>query len=164
MPAFGNATAFFHACEGLQGWEGCHQYVADNAIFSAQSEPIADITLLKDYCEWMAGLGSGPLAGCSYSIHSSAWDAGNRTALFFATFTGTHGGEALSLFSFLLLFHLQHFLLLLKVILPSSSLAPFPSPLFTHPRSSSSSSSSSIEKGGEEKCWLKHLYFIQPKR
>ena len=47
MPAFGNATAFFHACEGLQGWEGCEQYVADNAVFSAQSEPIADISLVK---------------------------------------------------------------------------------------------------------------------
>jgi hypothetical protein len=93
MPAFGNATAFFHACEGLQGWEGCEKFVAENAVFSAQSEPLVDISLVKDYCEWMAGLGNGPLAGCGYSIHSSAWDAGSRTALFFATFNGQHNGE-----------------------------------------------------------------------
>ena len=35
MSAYENATAFFHACEGLQGWEGCRQYVADGAGFVA---------------------------------------------------------------------------------------------------------------------------------
>lgn len=32
MPAFGNATAFLRAREDLQGWIGCNQYVADNAV------------------------------------------------------------------------------------------------------------------------------------
>ncbi|MEP0201598.1 MAG: hypothetical protein ABJ084_07060 [Halioglobus sp.] len=93
MPAFKNAISFFHACEDLQGWEGCKQFVADNAVFSGQCEPLADIALVKDYCEWMAGLGKGPLVGCSYSLHSSAWDAGSQTALFFATFRGQHTGD-----------------------------------------------------------------------
>lgn len=93
MTAFTTATAFFHACESLEGWQGCEQYVADNAVFSAQSEPLVDISLVEGYCEWMAGLGNGPLAGCGYSIHSSAWDEDNRTALFFATFNGMHSGE-----------------------------------------------------------------------
>ncbi|MCX2972982.1 hypothetical protein EYC87_05205 [Halieaceae bacterium IMCC8485] len=93
MSAFETATAFFHACEGLQGWEGCKQYVAENAVFSAQSEPLVDIQLVEGYCEWMAGLGKGPLVGCGYSIHSSAWDEANRTALYFATFNGEHSGE-----------------------------------------------------------------------
>jgi len=93
MSAFETATAFFHACESLKGWQGCEQYVAENAVFSAQSEPLIDISLVEGYCEWMAGLGNGPLAGCGYSIHSSAWDEDNRTALFFATFNGMHNGE-----------------------------------------------------------------------
>ena len=93
MSAFETATAFFHACEGLDGWAGCRQYVAENAAFSAQSEPLVDINLVEDYCEWMAGLGNGPLNGCGYAIHSSAWDEDNRTALFFATFNGKHTGE-----------------------------------------------------------------------
>ena len=93
MSAFETATAFFHACEGLDGWAGCRQYVAENAAFSAQSEPLVDISLVEDYCEWMAGLGNGPLHGCGYAIHSSAWDEDNRTALFFATFNGKHTGE-----------------------------------------------------------------------
>ena len=57
MTPFENASAFFHACESLEGWAGCKQYVADNAVFSAQSEPIADVNTVEDYCDWMAGLG-----------------------------------------------------------------------------------------------------------
>ncbi|KAA1189121.1 hypothetical protein F0M18_15705 [Pseudohalioglobus sediminis] len=93
MTAFATATAFFHACEGLQGWQGCAQYIADGAAFSAQCEPLVDISSVADYCEWMAGLGNGPLPGCGYTLHSSAWDEANRTALFFATFNGKHTGE-----------------------------------------------------------------------
>ena len=93
MTSMQNATAFFHACEGLQGWEGCRQYVADGAGFTAQCEPLADVSTVEDYCEWMAGLGKGPLEGCGYDLHSSAWDEDSRTALFFATFNGTHTGE-----------------------------------------------------------------------
>lgn len=93
MSAFENATKFFHACESLQGWAGCEDYVASGATFEAQSEPLTDITSVEAYCEWMAGLGKGPLAGCSYDLHSSSYDEGNRTAHFFATFSGTHVGE-----------------------------------------------------------------------
>jgi hypothetical protein len=87
------ATNFFHACEGLQGWAGCQQYVAHDAGFAAQSEPLIDVSTVEDYCEWMAGLGSGPLNGCGYELHASAFDESNNTALFFATFTGSHVGD-----------------------------------------------------------------------
>jgi hypothetical protein len=93
MSAFETAIAFFHACEGLEGWAGCQQFVCENAVFSAQCEPLVDVSLVEDYCEWMAGLGNGPLHGCGYAIHSSAWDEDNRTALFFATFNGKHTGD-----------------------------------------------------------------------
>lgn len=93
MKPFDVATEFFHACEGLQGWAGCQSFVAEGAEFVAQSEPLVDINSVEGYCEWMAGLGSGPLAGCGYQLHCSAYDEASQTALFFATFKGKHVGE-----------------------------------------------------------------------
>ena len=93
MTPFETASEFFHACESLKGWQGCRDYCASDASFAAQSEPLTEIDSLEGYCEWMAGLGSGPLQGCGYDLHASAWDESNRTALFFATFNGEHNGE-----------------------------------------------------------------------
>ncbi|MEM7018796.1 MAG: hypothetical protein AAF512_15825 [Pseudomonadota bacterium] len=87
------ATKFFHACESLEGRAGCAQYVADDAGFNAQSEPIADVTTVLDYCDWMQGLGQGPLNGCNYDIVSASFDESTSTALFFAVFTGMHIGD-----------------------------------------------------------------------
>ena len=93
MVAFDVAKAFFHACESLKGWEGCAEFVADGATFDAQCEPLTEVTSVESYCEWMAGLGGGPLQGCHYDLHSCCWDEDNKTALFFATFHGKHAGE-----------------------------------------------------------------------
>jgi len=93
MSAFENASQFFHSCESLKGWEGCKQYVVPDAPFSAQCEPLVDVSTVEAYTEWMAGLGSTPLAGCSYELHSSSYDEANKTATFFATFRGKHVGE-----------------------------------------------------------------------
>jgi hypothetical protein len=93
MSALENATRFFHACESLEGWDGCQQYVAPGASFAAQSEPLVEVDTVQGYTEWMAGLGSTALAGCSYDLHASSYDEANRTAIFFATFNGTHDGE-----------------------------------------------------------------------
>lgn len=93
MSAFENASAFFHACESLKGWSGCQQYVAKDAVFSAQCEPIADITTVENYTQWMAGLGSVTLPGCRYVLNASAFDEISNTAMFFGTFFGKHSGE-----------------------------------------------------------------------
>ncbi len=93
MTPFETATAFFHSCESLKGWAECQQYTADNALFFAQSEPIADLSKVAEYCDWLADLGKGPLKGCGYTLHSSSYDEANHTALFFATFNGTHTSE-----------------------------------------------------------------------
>jgi hypothetical protein len=93
MSAFESATKFFHACETSQGWAGCKGYVADGASFTAQCEPLVEVDSVEGYCEWMAGLGNGPLKGCSYELRSSSYDEANRTALFFGTFTATHVGD-----------------------------------------------------------------------
>lgn len=93
MSAFDIATKFFHACEGLAGWEGCKQYVADDAPFSAQCEPLVDIKTVEGYVDWVTGLGTVTARGSSYELHASAYDEQSQTALFFATFTGSHVGE-----------------------------------------------------------------------
>ena len=93
MTAFDNATAFFHACETCKGWDGCKEFVATDATFEAQSEPLIDVNTVQGYCDWMAGLGNGPLKGATYKVHTSAFDEANKTAIFVATFTGTHVGD-----------------------------------------------------------------------
>ncbi len=93
MSAFDNATRFFHACETLEGWNGCKQYVAPGAGFVAQSDALAGVDTVEGYTEWMAGLGKNLMPGCSYELHASSYDEATRTALFFGTFTGTHTGE-----------------------------------------------------------------------
>jgi len=93
MSAMENATNFFHACESVQGWDECSKYVAHDAYFSAQSEPLTDITTVKEYVVWMTNFGQNIAPGCSYELHSSAYDDATSTAVFFATFTGTHTGD-----------------------------------------------------------------------
>lgn len=93
MRSFENATKFFHACESLQGWAVCQQYVASGAIFSAQCEPLVDISTVEAYTEWMAGFGSAIVPGCSYTLDASSYDDAANTAMFFGTFTGKHTGE-----------------------------------------------------------------------
>lgn len=87
------ASKFFHQCEGLQGRTGCEQYVAEGATFEAQSEPIADLNTVLDYCDWMQAIGQGPLNGCSYEIVSSCFDESTNIAMFFGVFTGKHVGD-----------------------------------------------------------------------
>ncbi len=93
MQSFKNATNFFHACESLQGWDGCKQYVADGATFSAQCEPLIEIKTVEVYSGWMAVFGSITTPGCSYELHASSFDEAVNTAMFFGTFTGKHTGE-----------------------------------------------------------------------
>ncbi len=49
MTAFENAKNFFHACEAPKGWDGCRQYVAKDASFVAQSEPLIEINTVEAY-------------------------------------------------------------------------------------------------------------------
>ena len=88
-----SARRFFEACETGQGWNACQEFCVPGATFSSQTGALAGISTLEGYCEWMAGLGKGPLAGCSYDLHTASWDESSRTALFFATFNGTHTGD-----------------------------------------------------------------------
>ena len=93
MSNFANAGKFFAACEAGEGWAGCEQYVAADAPFDAQCEPIADVKTVEGYCEWMAGFANTTAPGSSYDLHASSYDEASGTALFFATFHGRHTGD-----------------------------------------------------------------------
>ena len=93
MSAYDNARKFFVACEAPDGWAGCAPYVAEGATFKAQSEPIAELNSVEAYAEWMKGFGTVTAPGATYTLHASAWDEENRTALFVATYHATHSGE-----------------------------------------------------------------------
>jgi len=90
MDTLAAATKFFHACETAKGWSGCQQYVADGATFSVQSEPIADIKTVADYCEWMAGFVNTIAPDATYEVHTSSYDENTRMAVFFATIKASH--------------------------------------------------------------------------
>ncbi len=93
MKAVENARAFFDACESGEGWAGCQQYVAEGATFLAQCEPLAEMTSVEEYAEWMAGFIAGVAPEASYDVHASAFDDSMNTAIFFATFHGKHTAD-----------------------------------------------------------------------
>lgn len=69
------------------GFEACKDYVAENASFNSQSEVLAEVISVKNYVNWIAGLGT-TMPGNSCEISASAYDEDNNTAIFFSTFTG----------------------------------------------------------------------------
>ncbi len=93
MSAFENAKKFFDACDAPLGWDGCKQYVAEGASFTAQSEPLVDIHTVKDYCQWMADFGNITVPGATYDIHAASYDENTKTAIIFATYHAKHTGE-----------------------------------------------------------------------
>jgi predicted ester cyclase len=86
------AAQFFEACETGKGWDGCSQYCTDDATFSAQAEPLAEITDLKGYTEWMKGLMTLMPDG-SYDLKAFAIDDDRDSVVAYAVFSGTHTGE-----------------------------------------------------------------------
>jgi len=93
MSTFDNAKKFFEACEAPLGWDGCKEFVADGAPFTAQSTPLADVATVEGYTNWMHGFGTVTAAGATYELHTSSYDEDSRTAVFFATYHARHTGE-----------------------------------------------------------------------
>ena len=83
------ARAFFDACEDGKGWEGCSAYCTPDATFSAQAEPLATISTLKDYTEWMKDLLT-VLTDGRYELVSFATDANRNNVCASSVFVGTH--------------------------------------------------------------------------
>jgi steroid delta-isomerase-like uncharacterized protein len=86
------AKAFFDACDKGEGWEACSPYCHADAGFSAQAEPLAEISTLKDYADWMKGV-AGLLPDARYEVKSFATDPERNNVSAYAVFSGTHTGE-----------------------------------------------------------------------
>ncbi len=86
------ARAFFDACETGKGWDSCAQYCKADATFSAQAEPLMEVTSLADYTEWMKGI-LGPIPDGHYELKSFAVDKERNSVCVFAVFRGTHTGD-----------------------------------------------------------------------
>jgi predicted ester cyclase len=87
-----SARSFFEACETGQGWPACAQYCKPDASFSAQSEPLMDVTTLEAYTDWMKGLLAFIPDG-HYELKSWAVDDERSNVSAYAVFSGTHSGE-----------------------------------------------------------------------
>jgi predicted ester cyclase len=86
------ARAFFDACETGKGWDGCREYCASDATFSAQAEALADVRSLQQYADWMKGLLT-PLPDGRYEVKSFAADQKRNNVTAYGVFSGTHTGE-----------------------------------------------------------------------
>ena len=86
------AMAFFDAVDTGQGWEACSAYCHPDATFEAQAEPLAEITTLPDYAEWMKGMMSVVPDG-HYEMKSFATDLERQNVAAYAVFHATHTGE-----------------------------------------------------------------------
>jgi predicted ester cyclase len=84
--------AFFDAVDTGQGWEACSAYCHPDATFAAQAEPLAEITTLADYAEWMKGM-MALLPDAHYEMKSFATDPERQNVSAYAVFHGTHTGE-----------------------------------------------------------------------
>lgn len=93
MPSIASvAEAFFEACETGKGWEGCSAYCTPGATFSAQAEPLLDLTTLQQYADWMKGL-TPVLSDARYELKSFAIDEARNNVAAYAVFHATHTGE-----------------------------------------------------------------------
>ena len=86
------AQAFVEACERGKGWAACSEYCHPAATFVAQAEPLADVTTLEGYTDWMKGLLAFVPDG-DYEVKSFAVDEQRGNVCMYGVFSGTHTGE-----------------------------------------------------------------------
>lgn len=85
------AESFFANCETGKGWSGCKAYCTPDATFTAQAEPLASVTTLAEYAEWMKGLLT-ILPDGHYEVKSFGVDPERNNVTAYAVFSGTHTG------------------------------------------------------------------------
>lgn len=86
------AMKFFDACETGGGWDACKEYCHADASFASQADPIAEITTLHDYADWMKGFLTFVPDG-RYDLKAFAVDDERGSVSAYAVFHGTHTGE-----------------------------------------------------------------------
>lgn len=87
------AAAFLDQCESGQGWGACRPFCTPDAGFAAQAEPVADLTSLAHYAQWMQEL-FGAMPDARYDLRALADDPDRGIVIAFAAFLGTHSGPA----------------------------------------------------------------------
>ena len=88
----GIAERFFDACETGKGWENCSPYCSADATFSAQASPLAEISTLAQYTEWMKGI-LALFPDGHYELKSFSIDEERKNVVAYAVFHGTHTGQ-----------------------------------------------------------------------
>jgi hypothetical protein len=83
------AEEFLTACETGKGWSVCSAYCTPGATFSAQAEPLAEVSTVEQYTNWMQGMLT-VLTDGTYDVKSLATDAERNNVNIYAVFTGTH--------------------------------------------------------------------------
>jgi predicted ester cyclase len=86
------AQAFFDACETGKGWAECRPYCTSDASFAAQAEPLAEMTTLEQYTDWMKGLLAFVPDG-RYAVKSFATDHERNSVAVYGVFSGTHSAD-----------------------------------------------------------------------
>lgn len=86
------ARAFLEACDTGQGREACRPFCTPSATFECQAEPLAEVSDLGAYTEWMKDI-VGVLSDARYSIKAIAANPGTSLVLVHALIQGTHTGE-----------------------------------------------------------------------
>ena len=86
------ASSFFQACETGKGWEGCKAYCNEHATFSAQAEPLAGVTTLQQYTDWMKALLTFIPDG-RYELKAFGADEERKSVCAYGVFSGTHSGQ-----------------------------------------------------------------------
>jgi predicted ester cyclase len=85
------ADRFFATCEAGLGWDACKAYCTPDATFAAQAEPLAGVTTLAQYTDWMKGLLT-MLPDGRYEVKSFAIDPERNNVSAYGVFAGTHTG------------------------------------------------------------------------
>jgi predicted ester cyclase len=86
------AESFFAQCEAGQGWNACKAYCTPDATFAAQAEPLASVTTLAQYTDWMKNL-LMLLPDGRYEVKSFAIDPERNNVAAYGVFSGTHIGR-----------------------------------------------------------------------
>ena len=85
------AESFFANCEAGQGWDACKAFCTPDSTFAAQAEPLAGVTTLAQYTEWMKDLLT-ILPDGRYELKSFAVDPERNNVAAYGVFSGTHTG------------------------------------------------------------------------
>jgi predicted ester cyclase len=86
------AEEFFNACESGKGWDGCKEYCAPAATFSAQAAALTGVDSLEAYTNWMKGMYT-PMPNARYEVRSFAVDEARSNVAAFGVFRATHTAD-----------------------------------------------------------------------